>query len=180
MIFTETKLRGAYIVELEKIEDERGFFARTWCEREFADLGLNTRLAQCSISFNKKRGTLRGMHYQIAPCRETKLVRCLRGAVYDVVIDLRSDSPTFKHWISIELSEDNRRAIYIPEQFAHGFQTLRDHTEVFYQISQFYAPDRARGIRWDDPAFNIQWPSDCRVISTRDRAYPDYSPQSDL
>jgi dTDP-4-dehydrorhamnose 3,5-epimerase len=174
MIFTETKLKGAFVIEPENLEDERGFFARTWCQREFADHGLNPSIAQCSISFNHKRGTLRGMHYQVAPHEEAKVVCCTRGAIYDVIIDLRPDSPTFVQWLAVELSLENRQMLYIPESFAHGFQTLEDNTEIFYQISEFYAPEYARGIRWDDVAFGIQWPSADRTISVRDRTYPDF------
>jgi dTDP-4-dehydrorhamnose 3,5-epimerase len=174
MIFTETKLNGALVIEPEKLEDERGFFARTWCQREFADHGLNSSIAQCSISFNHKHGTLRGMHYQIAPHEETRIIRCMRGAIYDVIIDLRRDSPTFTQWLALELSAENRRMLYIPEGFAHGFQTLDDNTEIFYQISEFYAPEQARGVRWDDPAFGIEWPPADRTISVRDRTYPDF------
>ena len=174
MLFTETMLKGAYVVDLEPREDERGFFARSWCAEEFEKLGLNPRLSQCNISFNKKRGTLRGMHYQAAPFPEAKLVRCTMGAIYDVIIDLHPNSPTFKQWFAIELSAENRRALYIPEEFAHGFQTLVDKTEVFYQMSQFFHPDCARGVRWDDPAFGILWPDDTRNISVRDQEYQDY------
>ncbi|MBM4423651.1 MAG: dTDP-4-dehydrorhamnose 3,5-epimerase [Chloroflexi bacterium] len=172
MIFRKTKLSGVFIVEPELLTDERGFFARTWCRDEFAAHGLNPRLAQCNISFNKKAGTLRGMHYQIAPYEEAKLVRCTRGAIYDVVIDLRPDSETFKHWLAVELTAENRRALYIPESFAHGFQTLVDNTEVFYQMSEFYHPEAARGVRWDDPAFGIVWPEAERDISDKDRRWP--------
>lgn len=175
MIFTETKLKGAFIIDIEPREDERGFFARSWCEDEFKKHGLNPRLVQCNISFNKKRGTLRGMHYQIAPFAEAKLVRCTMGGVYDVIIDLRPDSPTFKQWISVELTAENRRALYVPEDFAHGFQTLMDNTEVFYQMSEFYHPECARSVRWDDPALGIQWPSGPRIISRRDSEYADIS-----
>ena len=175
MIFIETKLKGAFIIEPERLEDGRGFFARTWCEDEFTKRGLNPRLAQCSLSFNHKRGTLRGMHYQIAPREEAKLVRCTKGAIYDVIIDLSPDSPTFTQWIAVELTSDNRRMIYIPERFAHGFQTLEDNTEVFYQMSEFYAPECARGVRWDDPAFAIQWPEGRRILSDRDKNYPAFS-----
>src|SRR4029077_17047096 len=156
MIFTETKLKGAFILELERLEDERGFFARTWCKREFIKHGLNPNLAQCSVSFNGKRGTLRGLHHQIEPYEEAKLVRCTMGAIYDVIVDLRHDSATFARWISVELTAANHRMRYIPERFAHGFQTLEDNTEVFYQMSEFFAPECARGIRWNDPAFRIQ------------------------
>ncbi len=174
MIFTETKLAGAYIIEPERLEDERGFFARTWCQREFEVHGLNPRLVQCSISFNKKKGTLRGMHYQVAPHEEAKLVRCTSGAIYDVIIDLRLNSPTFKQWLAVELTADNRCMLYIPEGFAHGFQTLDHNTEVFYQMSEFYAGESAKGVRWDDPAFGIEWTEDTRIISARDQEYPDF------
>lgn len=173
MIFTETKLEGVFIIEPERLEDERGFFARTWCQQEFEAHGLNARMAQCSISFNKKRGTLRGMHYQAAPHEEVKVVRCTMGSIYDVIIDLRKHSRTFKQWIAIELTAQNRVALYIPEGFAHGFQTLKDNTEVFYQISEFFVPDSSRGLRWNDPAFNISWPSVDRVISHKDQLYED-------
>jgi dTDP-4-dehydrorhamnose 3,5-epimerase len=175
MIFTETKLKGAFVIEPEQLEDERGFFARTWCQREFTNHGLNPSIAQCSISFNRKRGTLRGMHYQIEPHAETKIVRCTQGTIYDVIIDLRQDSPTFTQWLGVELSAENRRMLYIPEGFAHGFQTLEDNTEIFYQISEFYAPECARGIRWNDPTFAIEWPDGEPIISERDRSYPDFS-----
>lgn len=174
MIFTETTLRGVFILEMEKLKDERGFFARTWCKRELGEHGLNTDLAQCSVSFNHKKGTLRGMHYQVAPHQETKIVRCTKGAIYDVVIDLRAESNTFTQWLALELNAENRRMLYIPRGMAHGFQTLQDDTEVFYQISEFHAPEYACGVRWDDPAFNIQWPQDEPILSARDRAYPDF------
>src|SRR5687767_2650607 len=172
MLFTETTLKGAYVVDLELREEERGFFARSWCAEEFEKLGLNARLSQCNISFNRKHGTLRGMHYQAAPFPEAKLVRCTMGAIYDVIIDLRVDSLTFKQWFAIELSAGNRRAVYIPEEFAHGFQTLVDATEVFYQMSEFFHPDCARGVRWDDPAFGILWPISDEIISDKDRRLP--------
>jgi dTDP-4-dehydrorhamnose 3,5-epimerase len=175
MIFTETTLKGAFVIHLEKLEDERGFFARTWCQLEFMRYGLNAQVAQCSISFNRKRGTLRGMHYQIAPYEETRIVRCTQGAIYDVIIDLRDHAPTFTQWIALELTSENRQMIYIPEGFAHGFQTLADNTEVFYQISESYAPEYARGVRWNDPAFGIQWPEDRRILSQRDRNFPDFT-----
>lgn len=174
MIFTETKLKGAFIIDIEPQEDERGFFARSWCEKEFKQHGLNPRLVQCNISFNKKRGTLRGMHYQVAPFAEAKIVRCTMGAVYDVIIDLRPDSSTFKQWISVELTAENRRALYVPEDFAHGFQTLTDNVEVFYQMSEFYHPECARAVRWDDPAFGVEWLSAPRIISHQDSEYADF------
>jgi dTDP-4-dehydrorhamnose 3,5-epimerase len=174
MIFTETQFKGAYIIDPERIEDERGFFARTWGRHEYEARGLNTNLAQCSISYNVRRGTLRGMHYQAAPHAETKLVRCTTGAIYDVIIDLRPGSPTLRQWLAVELSADNRRMLYIPEEFAHGFQTLADHSEVFYQMTEVYAPDYARGVRWNDPAFGIVWPEMPQAIAARDQAYPDF------
>lgn len=158
MIFKETKLKGSFIIDIDPREDERGFFARSWCKDEFKQYGLNPRLVQCNISFNKKRGTLRGMHYQTAPFAEAKLVRCTMGEIYDVIIDLRRDSQTFRQWISVELTAENRRALYVPEDFAHGFQTLTDNTEVFYQMSEFYHPECMHGVRWDDPVFGVQWP----------------------
>lgn len=174
MIFRDTGIGGAWILEAERLEDERGFFARTWDADEFAARGLNARLAQCSISFNRLRGTLRGLHYQVAPHEEAKLVRCTAGAIFDVVVDLRPDSTTFRDWFGVELSADNRLAVYVPEACAHGFLTLTDGCEVHYQISQFYAPEAARGVRWDDPAFGITWPGEVLVMNERDRTYPDF------
>jgi dTDP-4-dehydrorhamnose 3,5-epimerase len=174
MIFTETPIAGAYVIEVERMEDDRGFFARTWCQREFERHGLKPRLVQCSVSFNNRKGTLRGMHYQAAPHAEAKLVRCTAGAVYDVIVDLRPDSRTLCQWFSVELTADNRRALFIPEGLAHGFLTLADSTEVFYQMSEFFTPDCARGVRWNDPAFDIRWPAPVAVISPRDAAYPDF------
>ena len=174
MLFTPTKLKDAYIVEPKKLEDERGFFARSWCEKEFRDRGLNPNLVQCNISFNKQKGTLRGMHLQIEPYAEAKLVRCTQGAIYDVIVDLRPNSETYLQWIGIELNPDNRKALYVPEGFAHGFQTLADDTEVFYQMSQFYAPECARGYRWNDPSFKIAWKDDITTISEKDRNWADY------
>ncbi len=179
MIFTAMALQGAFIITPERLEDERGFFARTWCQHEFAVHGLNPCLVQCSISFNKKKGTLRGMHYQAQPHAEAKLVRCTRGAMYDVIIDLRADSPTFRQWAAVDLTADNHCLLYVPEGYAHGFQTLVDDTEVFYQMSEFYTPHHARGVRWDDPAFGIQWPPGDRIISQRDRSYPDFCGEGD-
>lgn len=174
MIFTPTSLPGAFLLELEKLEDERGFFARTWCQHEFLEHGLNPRLAQCSISYNRTKGTLRGMHYQVAPREEAKLIRCTAGAIYDVIIDLRPASPTFKQHFAVTLSAENRHMVYAPEGFAHGFQTLEDHTELLYQMSELYAPECACGVRWDDPAFAIAWPPANRVIAKRDRTWPDF------
>ena len=174
MIFTETKLSGAFMIEPEMHEDHRGFFARTFCRREFEAHGLNTNVVQCNISFNKRKGSLRGMHFQASPYSEAKLVRCTTGSIYDVIIDLRSSSSTFKKHFGVELSARNRKMLYIPEEFAHGFQTLEDDTEVFYQMSQFYSAEHSRGVRWDDPAFGISWPSGERIIIERDRTYPDF------
>ena len=176
MLFTETKLKGAFIIEPEKLEDERGFFARSWCEREAAAYGLHPKWVQCNISFNKQKATLRGMHYQSVPSEEAKLVRCTMGAIYDVIIDLRPDSSTFRQWLVAELSAENRRMLYIPEGFAHGFLTLDENTEIFYQMSEFYSPGHARGVRWNDPSFAIKWPIEVRVISKQDRNYPDFRP----
>lgn len=175
MFFKATKLKGAFIIEPERLEDERGFFARTWCKREFEDHGLNANLVQCNTSFNRKKGTLRGMHYQTAPHAEAKLVKCTQGSVYDVIIDLRPDSDTYKDWCAVELNSDNHTMLYIPENFAHGFLTLEDNTEVFYQMSEFYYSECARGIRWSDPAFSIPWPMDIMVISDKDRSYHDFT-----
>ena len=171
MIFTETKLKGAFIIEIEPREDDRGFFARSWCMDEFEAHGLNSRLVQCNISFNKTRGTLRGMHYQSAPFAEAKLVRCTMGAIQDVIIDLRPASPTFKQWVSVELTAENRCALYIPEDFAHGFLTLEDNTEVFYQMSEYYHPEYARGVKWNDPAFGVIWTNINPIVSERDSSF---------
>jgi dTDP-4-dehydrorhamnose 3,5-epimerase len=175
VIFTETQLPGAFIIQPERLADERGFFARTWCQREFETHGLHPRWVQGSISFNAKKGTLRGMHYQTAPHAEAKLIRCTRGAIYDVIIDLRPSSPTFKRHVAVVLTAENRTMLYVPEGVAHGFQTLEDDTEVFYLMSAFYAPECARGVRWDDPAFGIAWPPAERIIIERDRTYPDFT-----
>src|SRR6266540_1117465 len=180
MIFTETKLKGAFIIDIEPREDERGFFARSWCADEFEKLGLNPHLSQCNISFNKRRGTLRGMHYQVEPYPEAKLVRCTMGAIYDVIIDLRVDSATFKQWFAIELSAENRRALYVPENFAHGFQTLADNSEVFYQMSEFFHSECARGVRWDDPAFAIEWPLEEKVLTEKDKSWPYFQMEKRL
>jgi len=172
MIFTETKLQGAYVVDLEPFQDERGFFARTWCKKEFETNGLNAKLAQCSTSFNKKRGTLRGMHYQAAPYEEAKLVRCTMGAIYDVIVDIRKDSKTYLKWFACDLAAQNRRMLYVPKGFAHGFQTLEDNSEVFYQMSEFFHPEHSRGIRWNDPAVAVKWPLAEPILSPKDRSYP--------
>jgi dTDP-4-dehydrorhamnose 3,5-epimerase len=176
MIFRETPLAGAWALEPERIEDERGFFARTYCRRDFEARGLDPAIAQCSVSFNHRRGTLRGLHFQAAPHEEVKLVRATRGAVWDVIVDLRPESPTFRKHFSLLLSAENRLELYIPKGVAHGFQTLEDGTEVFYQISEFYAPESSRGYRWDDPAFAIPWPETVTVISQKDLSLPFFSP----
>lgn len=176
MKFIETELSGAFIVEAEPFEDERGSFARVWCQREFEAHGLNPRLVQCNISQNKKKGTLRGMHFQAAPSAEAKLVRCIRGGLCDVIIDLRAGSPAYGKWTAVELTADSPRMLYIPEGFAHGFQTLEDNTDVFYQMSEFYVPECAMGIRWNDPLFNIEWPLAAPILSDKDRNYPDFDP----
>jgi dTDP-4-dehydrorhamnose 3,5-epimerase len=172
MIFIPTKLSGVYIIELEPHQDARGFFARTFCVREFEEHGLETEFVQCSISANRTKGTLRGLHYQLSPAGETKLVRCTSGAIYDVVVDLRPDSPTHLQHLGVELTAQNRRMLYIPEMFAHGLQTLADETEVFYQISEFYAPDKSTGLRFDDPKLGIQWPLPVTVMNDKDRDWP--------
>jgi dTDP-4-dehydrorhamnose 3,5-epimerase len=171
MIFTETKLKGAFIIEPEKIDDERGFFARTWDQKKFEELGLDPRLVQCNISFNKKSGTIRGMHYQISPYEEAKLVRCTKGRVFEVMIDLRPKSETFRRWESVELSSENYKMLYVPKGFALGFQTLEDNTELFYQMSQEYKPEYSRGILWNDPAFQISWSLKPTIISKKDLLY---------
>jgi len=174
MIFRETKLKGAYIIELKPSDDERGFFARSFCQKEFAEHGLNPLIVQCNISYNKKKGILRGMHYQAAPYEEARLVSCISGAIYDVIIDLRRDSATYCQWFAVELSGDNYRMLYVPEGFAHGFQTLKDNTVVFYQMSEFYHPEYARGVKWDDQAFAIKWPIQNYIIAPKDRQFPDF------
>ena len=176
MIFRPCTLPGAYVIELERREDERGFFARSWCQEEFAAHGLTARLAQCNVSMSRRRGTLRGMHYHVAPYEEAKLLRCIRGAVYDVMIDLRPESPTYLRWEGVELRADGYRMVYVPEGFAHGFQTLEDATEVFYLVSAPYRPDHERGVRWDDPTFGIRWPVPEPILSARDRRHPDFVP----
>jgi len=175
MIFTETKLKGAFMVELEKFEDVRGFFALSWSAREFDRRGLEAELAECNVSSNKKKHTLRGMHYQEEPHAQSKLVRCTMGSIYDVVIDLRASSPTYKQWVAVELSAANHLMLYVPRGFAHGFQTLEDNSEVFYQMSSPYVPESGRGVRWNDPAFGIEWPAGDRVIVQRDNEFPDFN-----
>lgn len=172
MKFIESPLRGAFLIELEPARDERGFFAQTWNRAEFLERGLDVELSECAISFNQRRGTLRGLHYQVAPFEETKLVRCTAGAIYDVVVDLRSQSPTYRQWGAFELSAENRHLLYVPKGFAHGLQTLVDATEVAYQMTGRYMPSHARGIRWDDPALGVRWPLPPTLISDRDRAHP--------
>ena len=172
MKFLPTPLAGAYLIELEQLADERGFFARSFCQNEFKAHGLDPVVAQCNVSFNRKRGTVRGLHYQAEPHAEAKLVRCTRGAVWDVIVDLRRGSLTVRQWHAAELTADNRRALYIPDGFAHGFQTLADDSEVLYQMSEFYHPESARGVRWDDRTLAIRWPIKEAVITRRDRAFP--------
>jgi dTDP-4-dehydrorhamnose 3,5-epimerase len=174
MIFHETKLPGVYEIHLEPKADERGFFARCWCQEEFESNGLSPKIVQCSVSLNVRKGTLRGLHYQTAPFSETKVVRCTRGAIYDVVLDLRPESPTFKDWIAVVLTAANRNMVYVPEGCGHGFLTLEDDTEVFYQISQSYSAESSTGVRWNDPAFKIAWRGEAVVISERDRTFPDF------
>jgi len=174
MEFLKTKLPGVFEIHIEAKPDERGFFARTWCQKEFEAQSLAGKLVQCSFSFNKQKGTLRGMHYQVAPNEETKLICCTHGAIYDVVLDLRPESPAFKKWIAVELTAQKRNMIYVPQGCAHGFLTLEDRSEVTYQMSEFQNADSARGVRWNDPAFQIQWPARVEVISGRDRTYPDF------
>lgn len=173
MIFSETKLKGAYIIEATPIKDNRGFFSRTWCKRELEQHGLDTNIVQCNISYNLKKGTLRGMHYQKNPYSEVKYVRCIKGALYDVIVDLREDSKTFGQWIGVELTEENKRALYIPKGFAHGFETLLDNTYLYYQVTEYYTPEAEGGIRWNDPKFNIIWPIDNPVVmSSKDNSWP--------
>jgi dTDP-4-dehydrorhamnose 3,5-epimerase len=173
MLFAETKLEGAFVVDLDLREDVRGFFARAFCRAEFEQHGLNGTIAQCNISFSERRGTLRGLHYQVPPRTECKLVRCIRGSIFDVIVDLRPSSSTWLKWVGVNLNADNRRAIFVPEGFAHGFQTLEDGSEVLYQVSQFYSPEHERGLRWNDPAIAIEWPIATSVISERDQSHPD-------
>ena len=174
MIFKETKMRGVYLLEPERITDERGFFARVWCQAEFEEHGIDSRLVQCNLSFNPRKGTLRGMHYQTAPHEETKIVRCTMGAIFDVAVDLRRDSPTFRQWVGAPLTAENRELLVIPPGCAHGYLTLTRDAEVSYQMSTDYAPKSAAGVRWNDPAFGIQWPGDVTLIADRDRDYPDF------
>ncbi len=174
MIFEKTKLKDVHIVKLETLTDERGFFARSWCKKEFAEHGLVNDYVQTNLSFNRLKGTLRGMHYQVEPYGETKLVRCIKGAIYDVVIDLRKQSNTYLEWLGVELNEENRDMLYIPKGFAHGFITLEDNTEVYYQMSEYYKPEAARGLRYDDPTFNIRWPVAVEEIAEKDLAWSSF------
>jgi dTDP-4-dehydrorhamnose 3,5-epimerase len=175
MIFKRLSLNGAYVIELEKFEDIRGFFTRAWSDREFEEKGLFGKFVESNVSFSKKKGTLRGMHFQRPPHQQIKLVRCTAGAIYDVIIDLRPDSPTYKKYSGVELSAENRQMLYVPGEFAHGFQTLKPNTEVFYMVSKYYAPQSAGGVRWNDPAFNIEWPEvSKRTLIPRDLSYPDF------
>jgi dTDP-4-dehydrorhamnose 3,5-epimerase len=176
MRFTETRVAGAFLIEPEPIADRRGLFARTFCQEEFEAHGLNPCVSQCNVSFNHRRGTLRGLHYQAAPHQEAKLVRCTSGAIWDVALDLRPGSPSYRAWFGAELTAANRAMLYVPEGCAHGFLTLADATEVAYQMSAPYEPAAARGVRWDDPAFGIDWPGEVLVINERDRSYPDVGP----
>ena len=175
MRFVPTAVDGAWVLEPERVEDERGFFARSFCRKELEERGLDSRVAQCNISYNPRRGTLRGMHYQAAPHAEVKIVRCTAGSIWDVVLDIRPDSPTFMKHHGVTLTAENRTMLYLPAGCAHGFQTLEDRTEVFYQMSVSYEAAAGRGVRWDDPAFGIPWPhADARIINDRDRTYPDF------
>lgn len=175
MVIKNTDIKDACIIEIDKKEDDRGFFSRAWCAKEFRAHGLNTNLVQANVSFNRKRGTLRGMHYQVAPHEEVKLVRCTQGSICDVIIDLRKESSTYEQWVAVELTADNHRMLYVPEGCAHGFQSLEDDTEVFYLVSEFYSVEAERGVRWDDPAFGVRWPIDVTNISDKDKSWPDFA-----
>lgn len=173
--FKETELKGAFVIEPERFADERGFFARSFSDKEFSAAGIDARLVECNISYNLKKHTIRGMHFQSAPYAQAKLVRCTAGAIFDVIIDLRPASPTFGQWLGVELTSRNRLMLFVPENFAHGFQTLEDETEVFYEVSDYYAPASCGGVRWDDSGFGIRWPeSKSVIINERDRTYPDF------
>ena len=174
MIFTKSKLSGAYLIDIEKLEDERGFFARSWDSKKFDEIGLNPNLAQCNISFNIQKGTVRGMHFQKSPHEEDKIVRCTKGKIFDVIIDLRKNSSTFTKWEGFELSEDNHKMLYIPKGFAHGFQTMEDNSEIFYQMSEFFMPEYSSGIKWNDPAFEVAWPLPISIISKKDLSYSNF------
>jgi dTDP-4-dehydrorhamnose 3,5-epimerase len=175
MKFEKTVLEGAWIIDINKLEDDRGFFARTFCQNEYIEHGLNPRVAQCNVSYNRRKGTFRGMHLQVAPFQEAKLVQCTSGAIYDILLDLRPESPTFLQHLGVTLSAEDYRMLYIPEGFAHGFLTLTDDANVFYQMSEFFAPECARGFRWNDPAFDITLPAEIHVIADKDASYPDCS-----
>ena len=175
MIFTETKLKGAFVIEIKKIGDDRGFFGRSWCKREMEEHGLDTTIAQINTSFSKFKGTLRGLHFQIAPYQECKMIRCTRGAIFDMIVDLRPDSPTFLHWVGEELTADNHKALYSPRGFAQGFITLTDDTEITYFTTDFYAPGMDRGVRWNDPRIGITMPLQPVVMSEKDQTWPDFS-----
>jgi len=174
MKFTETPIKGAYIIEVNRIGDDRGYFGRLWCQKEYEEHGLVANICQSNIGVSKSAGTLRGLHYQTAPHQEVKIVRCSRGAMFDVILDLRPDSPTFKQWFGLELTEDNASMLYVPEGCATGYQTLKDDTEIYYHATEFYHPESARGVRYDDPAFNIQWPGKITTISENDTSWPDF------
>ena len=174
MIFTETRLKGAYIIDTKKIGDDRGFFGRIWCQKEYEMYDLKTHIVQSNIGVSRQKGTLRGLHFQKPPYQEVKIVRCSRGAIFDVIVDLRPNSPTYKQWFGVELNEENTRMIYVPEGFAQGYQTLVDDTEMYYHTTNFYAPEAAFGVRFDDPAFQIEWPLPITIISDNDRKWPDY------
>lgn len=174
MKFAETPLSGCYVIDLEQIGDDRGFFARSWCSKEFEAVGLGPRICQANVSYNNARGTLRGLHYQLAPHAEAKLVRCTRGAIFDVAVDLRVESPTFRQWFGVELSSENWRMLYIPEGFGHGFQALENDTEIYYLVSEFYTPEAERGARYDDPAFGIEWPTEVTATSEKDANWPRF------
>ncbi len=179
MRFVATELKDAWMVELDFHRDHRGGFARCFCAREFAERGLNPTVAQCNVSFNPRQGTLRGLHYQLPPAAESKLIRCTRGAVYDVIVDLRPDSPTYRQYFGVELSASNHRALYVPEMFAHAYQTMTDNTEVVYQVGEFYSPGHEKGIRYDDPAFAVEWPLPVNVISDKDSAWPLFADEAE-
>lgn len=176
MIFTETKLPGAFLLDIKKIEDERGFFGRAFCVDEFEAHGLNAHIAQCNLSLSKQKYTLRGFHYQVEGAEEAKTVRCIEGSILDVIIDLRKDSPTYGEHVSVELTADNYRSLYVPEGFAHAYLTLKENTKVYYHVSQLYTPGKERGIRWNDPYFNVDWPTDDPILSDKDRKHPDFQP----
>lgn len=180
MRFTETPLPGAFVVEIEERSDDRGMFARTFCQQEFRDHGLKPTVAQCNVSFNRRPGTVRGLHYQLPPAAETKLVRCTRGGIYDVIVDLRPGSPTYLNHFGVELTEENRRALYVPELFAHGYLALTDAAEVTYQVGEMYTPGFERGIRYDDPALSIVWPMPVTIISPKDASWPPFTPLAAL